>query len=101
MLPAAILQSDQHDSTYARGLSYQGQSQLTNEQVELLDRLGFRWNVNEEKWMEKLEQIKQFKEQHGHCDVDLLLNKEDALLRWVKFQRNALAKGKLGPVNTI
>lgn len=78
-----------------RDKSYQGQPQLTNEQIELLDRLGFYWNAHEAKWLEQFDQLRQFKEQYGHCNVELVLNEKDSLLSWVKLQRNALAQGKL------
>jgi len=72
-----------------------GQSQLTKEEVGLLDRIGFRWNVHEEKWQEQFEELKLFKEQYGHCNVELVAEEKDTLLRWVKMQRLMMAQGKL------
>ncbi len=78
-----------------RDKSYNGNPPLTKEQIELLDRLGFRWKVREEQWQERFDQLKLFKEQHGHCNVELVADEDDKLLSWVKSQRNSLAQGKL------
>ncbi|CAK8711346.1 MAG: Restriction endonuclease [Candidatus Electronema aureum] len=78
-----------------RDKSCYGNPPLTKEQIELLDRLGFRWNVHEEKWQEQLEQLKLFKEQNGHCNVELMADDGDKLLVWVNNQRSMLAQGKL------
>lgn len=78
-----------------RGKSYGSQPPLTAEQIELLDKLGFRWNVRDEKWTERFDELKQFKEQHGHCNVELVADEKDGLLTWVKGQRTLLATGGL------
>ncbi|MHB1350894.1 MAG: DEAD/DEAH box helicase [Desulfobulbaceae bacterium] len=78
-----------------RDKNYGGQPPLTAEQVEHLDKLGFRWNVHDEKWAERLEELTQFKEQHGHCNVELVVDEKDGLLAWVKGQRTLLASGGL------
>lgn len=83
------IQRSRHDKNYG------GQPPLTEEQISLLDKLGFYWNAREEKWLEQFDQLKQFKEQYGHCNVELVQTEKDSLLRWVKLQRNALAQGKL------
>jgi len=70
-------------------------SLLTNEQIFLLNKLGFRWDAREAKWTERLEQLKQFKEQHGHCKVGLVADEDDELLVWVRKQRAQLSSGKL------
>ncbi len=78
-----------------RDKSCNGHPPLTKEQIELLSHLGFRWDAREEQWLEQLQQVKYFKEQHGHCNVELLTDDDDKLFRWVRSQRNALAQGKL------
>jgi len=78
-----------------RDKDYGGQPQLTKEQVELLDRLGFRWKVHEEKWQEQFEELKLFKKKHGHSNVELVADEKDTLLRWVKMQRSIVAQDKL------
>ena len=78
-----------------RKKDYAGQPQLTKEQIELLDRLEFRWKVREEKWQEHFEELKIFKNKHGHCNVELVADEQDALMCWVKTQRSIIIKGKL------
>lgn len=68
---------------------------MTAEQISLLDKLGFRWDANEEKWAEQFDQLKRFKEQHGHCEVGLVADGDDDLLGWVSLQRSKHAHGKL------
>lgn len=68
---------------------------LTEEQVALLDKLGFQWDVREEKWTEGFEQLKTFKTQHGHCEVGLVAGADDKLQNWVGVQRSSKAQGKL------
>ncbi|HEY5894486.1 MAG TPA: Helicase associated domain protein [Chthoniobacterales bacterium] len=66
---------------------------LTPEQISQLDKIGFRWDPHEEKWAARLEELKRFKEQNGHCKVDLVPDAGD-LLGWVNHQRSMLARGK-------
>jgi superfamily II DNA or RNA helicase len=76
-----------------REKNYGSQPKLTNDQITLLDKLGFRWDVRGEKWAERIEQLKQFREQHGHCD----LSEDEELKSWAQMQRSSQAEGKLDP----
>lgn len=79
-----------------RDKSYADAPPLTKEQVALLDKLGFQWGgAREEKWAARLEQLKQFKEQHGHCEVGLVAGENDDLWGWVRTQRSMKARGEL------
>lgn len=75
-----------------REKNYGKAPKLTEEQVALLDKLGFRWDVREEKWIENFEKLKQFKEIHGHCRVELIVDENDKLLGWVNLQRSLKAR---------
>jgi superfamily II DNA or RNA helicase len=68
---------------------------MTAKQVILMDKLGFRWDVREDKWAERIEQLKLFKEQHGHCEVGKVVSDDDELLVWVGFQQSLMARGKM------
>lgn len=70
---------------------------LTNEQIALLDKLHFRWDARGDKWVEMLERLRHFKEQHGHCEVGLVVDADEALLGWVRQQRSLLASGGIAP----
>ena len=71
------------------------QPPLTAAQVALLDKLGFHWDVRDGTWSEWFGQLKNFKEQHGHCAVVLLEGEGSAFSQWVKTQRTHNASGKL------
>lgn len=68
---------------------------MTAEQAALLNNLGFRWDVNADKWAERFEELKKFKAQHGHCEVGLLPEADEHLLTWARVQRSSKAQGKL------
>jgi len=68
---------------------------MTSEQVGLLEKLGFRWDAHEEQWAARLEQLRHFKKQHGHCEVGLVADEDDDLLGWVRAQRALSSRGKL------
>ena len=62
--------------------------QLTDERVEMLDKLGFEWIIRENKpipFDERYAQLEQYKEQHGHCRIP---RSHPTLGEWVHCQRN-------------
>ena len=68
---------------------------MTAEQISLLDKLGFHWDANDGKWAERFEQLKRFKEQHGHFEVEQVEGEESELSSWVTVQRNNNTSGNL------
>jgi predicted helicase len=69
---------------------------ITAEQTALLDKLGFRWKFSDYRWDESFNELKAFKEKHGHCAVSS--EKDDLGLRnWVRAQRNQHFRGQLDP----
>ena len=68
---------------------------LTNDQVKLLDDLGFHWVLRERKWTERFDQLKQFREEHGHCDIEQEPGAKSGLLGWMSLQRHRNWSGKL------
>lgn len=59
---------------------------LSDQQVELLDKLGFRWDAREEKWRETLLALKSFKSEFGHFNVEYVYGR-CSLSNWVRAQR--------------
>ena len=65
---------------------------LTDERIQVLDSIEFRWRVVDEKqvsvanWETRYAELIEFKRQHGHCNVPQ--NQGGDLGRWVKWQRN-------------
>ena len=77
----------------SKGLS----STMTDEQVEKLESLGFSWVLHSKgTWNERLEELKEYKAQHGHCNVPRKYEPNKALGMWVRTQRtqyNLMSKG--------
>jgi len=68
---------------------------LDQNQIDLLDKLGFRWDARDGLWMEKFCELQAFKTKHGHCDVEVEKNIDKGLLSWVMTQRSSKASGIL------
>ena len=65
-------------------------TQLTRERIELLDEVGFGWCMDrkrEEKWRQRYEELKQYKKQHGYCNVPQRKSEHKRLSIWVNRQR--------------
>jgi len=59
--------------------------------INLLEKIGFEWRIASEvktSWEERLEALKAFKNEHGHCDVPQAYPKDVALGKWVSKQRD-------------
>ena len=70
---------------------------LGDDQIQDLEDLGFQWEVTtqsdqrEARWEARLQELKEFKEEHGHCNVTK--NHPGGLGRWVQTQRYAGKEG--------
>lgn len=53
--------------------------------VAALDAAGFAWSVKDTLWEERLDELRAFAEEHGHCHVP---RSQGALGRWVNNVRN-------------
>lgn len=80
-----------------RKRKYAKAQKLTDEQVALLERLGFHWDARGETWQRSFEQLKAFKTQHGHCEIGLAEIPDDELSAWVRLQRTLKKSGDLQP----
>ena len=69
---------------------------ITAVQEALLDKLGFRWAFSNDRWDEFFNDLKAFKEKHGHCSVS---SGDDGLklTKWVCKQRRQHSRGELDP----
>jgi len=78
---------------------------LTEEKIRLLDGIGFLWRVDRahtgqrhrKTWDERLEELRQFRSEHGHCVVPILYVDNPKLGHWVNSQRTSykyLQEGK-------
>ena len=62
-------------------------STLTDARQEALSNLGFVWNSRGISWELRFEELRRFKESHGHCDISYIVPQNSALSIWVKCQR--------------
>jgi hypothetical protein len=66
---------------------------LTPERVDLLNFLGFTWTIRSrdalgESWNQRFQELRQFKQEHGHCLVPSRYDKNPELGIWVGTQRS-------------
>lgn len=66
--------------------------QLTDERVLKLHSLGFEFDVHTTNWEQKYEELCDFHEKHGHCNVPSSFKENQPLSIWVKRQREAYYK---------
>ena len=62
-------------------------SSLTDDRQGNLERIGFVWDSHEAMWMERWEELRQYREQHGHSNVPASYEANKHLSIWVKCQR--------------
>lgn len=75
-------------------------SWLTEDRIQDLEELGFKWNINDSRWKEKLEELLDYQEEHGTVQVDPSLTSKKKLRVWVNRQRHwykIQREGCLGP----
>ncbi|OEU14100.1 hypothetical protein FRACYDRAFT_262497 [Fragilariopsis cylindrus CCMP1102] len=62
-------------------------STITDERVRALDEVGFVWDSHKAVWSERLEELKCFQKEFGHCNVPSRYQTNHQLAIWVKRQR--------------
>ncbi|CAJ1926209.1 unnamed protein product [Cylindrotheca closterium] len=62
-------------------------STMTTRRIQVLESLGFVWKSHASAWEDKLNELKAFKQQRGHCNVPAHYPENAALSTWVKSQR--------------
>mmetsp|Transcript_27802 Transcript_27802/g.43734 ORF Transcript_27802/g.43734 Transcript_27802/m.43734 type:complete len:752 (-) Transcript_27802:44-2299(-) len=64
-------------------------SSLTEERINSLNELGFKWQmrVSRTPWEQRLKELREFKEVHGHCNVPSTWPENQPLAYWVFKQR--------------
>jgi len=85
-------------------VAYRKQSgrKITEEQINRLEEIGFVWVLrvlqkqeHSVGWDERFKQLKEYKEQNGHCRVPQKYKANTQLGNWVNNQRRAYKKGKI------
>jgi len=65
---------------YSRGV-------LNPERERMLAALGVVWDMAEEQWSQRLEELRAFKRRFGHCNVSSVWKENPELARWVARMR--------------
>ncbi|KAG7357344.1 helicase domain protein [Nitzschia inconspicua] len=74
-------------------------STLTDDRKRALDDIGFVWSSHTAVWLERLDELRLFKEEFGHCNVPKNFHANKALAVWIKSQRRQyklFQRGKQG-----
>ena len=79
-----------------------GKGPMTKERIKLLESIGINWNPGlsregkDVRWMERFEQLKEFKKLHGHMNaVRKKTDTDHTLAIWVVHQRSKYRRGIL------
>ena len=82
-------------------------NKLSPEQIKFLKEIGFEWEVSspkysarrkevdDQRWNERYNQLIDYKDKNGHCNISTYGKTNVKLGRWVDHQRTAYKKGKL------
>lgn len=62
-------------------------SNMTPDRVKALEEIGFVWDSHTSTWEERLQELKEFKKAHSHCNVPITFQPNPKLAAWVKCQR--------------
>lgn len=60
-----------------------------------LEEIGFLWDARDVIWNEKFQELKKFREDHGHCNVPRENKGNTKLRTWLKTQRTICNQGKM------
>jgi hypothetical protein len=79
---------------------------ITEERIQKLNALGFDWFLRKRRtycWDERLEELKAFQKEHGHCRVPLSTGKYSELYHWVSNQRKrtSMTEERIQKLNDI
>jgi len=62
-------------------------STITDERIRVLEEVGFVWDSHKAVWDERLEELREFRKEFGHCNVPSRYETNHQLAIWVKRQR--------------
>ena len=78
-------------------------SSLTPERISKLNKLSFPWTTRSEQlWQERINDLKQYKKEHGDCMVPRKYPPNEKLAAWVATQRknyNRKQRGETSPLS--
>ena len=63
-------------------------SQMTEERMQALEDIGFSWDAQEDIWQQRFNELKEYREKYGDCNVPQKWSENPQLGRWVSTQRS-------------
>ena len=79
----------------------QRKGKLSNERVQQLDNLGFNWGRTSQSWDERLDDLKKYKAEHGHCNVPQGHGKLGIWVHNQRLRRHQLSKERLNKLEEL
>lgn len=77
-----------HQWVVSQRLKYKSEpKKLSDDQIKMLNSVGFVWDTRETEWYEKLDTLKEYKARHGHVNVPLEYPDNPSLGHWIHNQR--------------
>lgn len=76
-------------------------STMTDERIQELEKLGFAWNQNEAIWNQRIQELKTYKKEHGHCNVPRNYSQNVELAKWIDSQRKQYSMKRDGKKASI
>jgi uncharacterized protein YbgA (DUF1722 family) len=89
----------QEDMSLGKWVDTQRQFHCKNtirlDRKDLLNKLGFVWNVEAHRWNKQYEKLVEFKRKHGNCLVPRSYKEDTSLGEWVNWQRYSHIKNTI------
>jgi hypothetical protein len=74
---------------------YYRDSKLSNDRIKRLEEIGFEWDPFELSWEDNFDALKEYKKNHGHCNVPKNWSENKQLAKWMSHQRGYYRNKKL------
>lgn len=60
---------------------------MTLKRIRKLEEVNFQWNINEMKWKEMFQRLKDYDDEHGHTEIHISDQSNADLRQWINEQR--------------
>jgi hypothetical protein len=79
----------------AQRAAKKGRRTISQKRIDRLEKLGFCWDTRQVVWNERFEELKEFRQEHGHCNVPTVYPRRVHLRSFVDTQRQRYRQGVL------
>mmetsp|Transcript_8673 Transcript_8673/g.17700 ORF Transcript_8673/g.17700 Transcript_8673/m.17700 type:complete len:356 (-) Transcript_8673:502-1569(-) len=62
-------------------------SAMTEERIQALEDIGFSWDAREDIWQQRFNELKEYRDRYGNCNVPNQWSENKQLANWVRKQR--------------